>query len=289
MRWLLLVIAFAILAIATPLNAQIWTVTTTDTCNWPLMAIDTPNGIAVDIAAGDSLYVTVTSPNGTVVYSDSLVMSASAITSRNWVGHPDAYFYHALTSTLDGAGATYGPYSVLLTVWDVSLHIPTDIKVGFYKVATNLNTTLARLDEAISGLDDNPWNDATRTLTSIDSTIIAASMKALMARVVWREDTTGYNATAGSFGKANSGLNWADISDVENWLFDSLPGYGATPGPGGLKSFTRQRKYVNVDTLWTGLCLNSDCSSKDTTAYEVFWHTGGSAGGTPDSTRWYLH
>jgi len=152
---------------------------------------------------------------------------------------------------------------------------------------TDLDTKLGNIDV---------WDDGTRTLTSLsldalagtlDSLEIGPTLKALFGKAVWRTDTTGYDAIAGSFGKVNTSHSWGNLAFTQAWLSDTLPALLGTLRAAGLKTWSRQRKTVNVDTLFVGLCLTSDCGSKDTTAYNVFWHTGGSAGGSPDSTRWF--
>lgn len=54
-------------------------------------------------------------------------------------------------------------------------------------------------------------------------------------------------------------------------------------------SFSFQNKHVDADTMWFGICSNALCTVRDTLRYEVFYHVGGTAGGTPDSSKTYVY
>lgn len=150
---------------------------TTDTLSIPIY-IEDSLGNPVLMTASDSVYITVTSPSNTVVYSDSTLGNGAKIGVHDWEDIPDHYVYTELVGTLDGAATTYGTYTVHVTAADVSLDLLTDKKHTFQKISANLDVLLARLDAAITtrstlSATDNigiNWADITNVATTWDFT-----------------------------------------------------------------------------------------------------------------------
>jgi len=76
-------------------------------------------------------------------------------------------------------------------------------------------TKAGYLDEAISGIDDNPWNDASRTLTAFGFDV---SLSAAAIDAIWDEVITGHS-TADSFGKVfDDQIDGLRTYGDTNWL-----------------------------------------------------------------------
>ena len=164
----------------------------------------------VAIAAGDSLFVAVYSPSGTVVYKDSVLGNNAGIKVQDWEDIPDDYTFPKLVSVLNGSATTFGTYVVKMRLYDVSLALPTSIEHSFTLISANLNTLLARLDAAIStrstfasatdsvlikGLALAATAGAITAVTLADDAIDYGTFAATAPTAWWNEGKTGYTVS----------------------------------------------------------------------------------------------
>ncbi len=102
------------------------------------------------------------------------------------------------------------------------------------------------LDEAISGLDDNPWDNVTRTLTA--NTNFNDPTAAAIADAVWDEVRTGHT-TAGTFGlyldAQISSVSAPSAATVADAVWDELLSGHLTAGSAG-------KKLTDLPTSGTG-------------------------------------
>lgn len=120
---------------------------TRDTLSLPFQVLDSI-GNAVDLAAGDSVYVTVFSPGGTVVYKDSMAYDDASLKSYDWEDFTggEHYTYTEQVSVLDGASNSDGLYSYILVVDDNS---SANLTTSFFGSFQIVNATLeSSLDSA---------------------------------------------------------------------------------------------------------------------------------------------
>ncbi len=117
---LVIVLALCLILTAATANAALVVSTSQrDTLSIPFRALDSL-GNDVDLAAGDSLYVTVFSPGGSIVHKDSMAYDDASIVAAEWEDYegPGQYVLVELVRTLIGNSSSRGVYSYHITVDD---------------------------------------------------------------------------------------------------------------------------------------------------------------------------
>ena len=120
----LLILAFFVMLISAGIcrgSAIVTNSATRDTLSIPFMALDSV-GNAVDLSAGDSVYVVVFYPGGGIAFKDSLAYDDGSITSCDWEDFTggSSYVYTERVAVLDGSNPVNGVYTYILTVDDNS-------------------------------------------------------------------------------------------------------------------------------------------------------------------------
>ena len=92
---------------------------TRDTLSIPFQVLDSL-AKPVDLAGGDSVYVTVFSPGGTVVFKDSMAYDDASLKSYDWEDFNGGkhYAYTEQVSVLDGSSTSDGVFTYILVVDD---------------------------------------------------------------------------------------------------------------------------------------------------------------------------
>ena len=92
---------------------------TRDTLSIPFQVLDSL-AKPVDLAGGDSVYVTVFSPGGTVVFKDSMAYDDASLKSYDWEDFNGGkhYAYTEQVSVLDGSSTADGVFTYILVVDD---------------------------------------------------------------------------------------------------------------------------------------------------------------------------
>lgn len=97
---------------------------------------------------------------------------------------------------------------------------------------------------------------------------------------------------------ANAGTFWTTLLDLVALAADSSLWANAAELMAKMDSLARlsgsqsysfafNNQHLDVDTMFFGTCVDSLCTVRDTSKYAVYWHTGGPAGGSPDSSKTY--
>lgn len=117
---------------------------TRDTLSIPFAPLDSL-GNAVDLASGDSVYIVVFSPGGTVVFKDSMAYNDASIKSYDWEDYTGgkAYVYTERVSVLDGASSAKGVFTYMLEVHDkTGAALKTRYQGHFQIVTSTLESSL---------------------------------------------------------------------------------------------------------------------------------------------------
>ncbi len=157
----------------------------------------------------DSLFVAVSGPRGSVVYSNSMAVSDSRVTTTT-VGSGRFYLFADQVSNLDGPGVM-GSYSLGLVARNTSLSLLTPAQIDFQIVSRELSEQLQKIEDSV--LVKGGAIDTNYTERGADSSNAA--------HWVWNTPQSGHT-TAGTFGK---------------FLDDEISGIGSGSG---LYSYTIQ-------------------------------------------------
>ena len=194
---------------------------TRDTLPIPFVPLDTL-GNPCDLASGDSVYVAVLSPGGTVVFKDSMAYNDASIVYPSWEDYagPKMYNYVERVSVLDGSSTAKGIFTVHISVQDLtSAALTTRNTHTFQMINDEFENYLAELDN----LDK---------IDSLESALADANMR----DKIWDADTTGH-AQDGTIGKWQDPSEFAqdmadvwrnqdtlniDSSDIGVWLVNNL-------------------------------------------------------------------
>jgi len=120
---------------------------TRDSLSIPFAPLDSA-GNSIDLVSGDSVYITVFSPGGTVVFKDSMAFNDASIVSYNWEDFSGGqhYAYVERVSVLDGPSTAEGVFSYILAVDD---NTGADLITTYTGQFQIINTTLeSALDSA---------------------------------------------------------------------------------------------------------------------------------------------
>lgn len=206
---------------------------TRDTLAIPFAALDS-SGNSVDLMSGDSVYITVFSPGGTVVFKDSMAFNDASIVSYNWEDFTGGqhYAYVERVSILDGASTAEGVFSYVLAIDDNTGADLITIYTGQFQI---INSTLeASLDSA--GLSAVNSSKALDSLSIVLNSLYAvidslqnqdnwvakeASLvtTAAIADAVWDEDSTGhYTSPQMAFVAGQTGASATDTANIKAML-----------------------------------------------------------------------
>ena len=136
----------------------------------------------------DSLFVAVSGPLGSVVYSSAMAISDSRVATTT-VGSGRFYLFSDQVSNLDGSG-TIGSYSLGLMARNSSLALLTPAQLNFQIISQELSDQLELIEDSV--LVKGGTIDSNYTERGADSSNIA--------RWVWNTPQSGHT-TAGTFGK----------------------------------------------------------------------------------------
>jgi len=132
--WKLLLFV-VITLIAIPASAQyLGPVAETDSLPIPIILVDSL-GKELALAADDSVFISVQSPNGVFLYRDSVLGNSAEIDDVDWEdGTVSDYSWPFLVGTLDGSKTDYGLLLAHVKVYDISLELSTARKYTFLKI-----------------------------------------------------------------------------------------------------------------------------------------------------------
>jgi len=183
-----------------------------DTLSIPFTPLDS-SGNPVELASGDSIYLAVFYPGGSVAYKDSVAHDNSRIKSCGWedfVGGRSYVFVERIT-VLDGNGPVNGVYSYVLTVDDNSgADLMTSTNGYFQVVNAPLESSLDSAAWARHAVDS--INAVLDSLSKVIDSLESQSQWVLQPVVAGRKielSNTGY--TAVDFDKINGTLDVDEI------------------------------------------------------------------------------
>ena len=124
---------------------------TRDTVSIPIKITDSL-GSPVVLVSGDSVYITVFSPGGTVVFVDSMAFNDASINSYAWEDFAGRdYVYTERISVLDGASTSVGMFTLYAHTQNLTSAALEDQKSTSFYIGDNLwSSLLANLDATIS-------------------------------------------------------------------------------------------------------------------------------------------
>ena len=124
---------------------------TRDTVSIPIKITDSLGSPAV-LVSGDSVYITVYSPGGTVVFVDSMAFNDASINSYVWEDFTGRdYVYTERISVLDGASTAVGMFTLFAHTQNLTSAALEDQKSTSFYIGDNLwNSLLANLDASIT-------------------------------------------------------------------------------------------------------------------------------------------
>jgi len=209
-----------------------------DSISIPFYALDSAGNV-VAMASGDSVFLNVYFPDGSLAYRDSGAYNAAEVTAQTVSSYTE-YTWKDAIATIDGGTPTQGTYSYILVVKDLtSAAIATPHRGTFQLITeTDFNTSMeyvkdvldtlqlwdTRVDSieaavADASIGDKVWTDAsTRTITgtgsdAITSTSIAASAAAEIGLATWDVDNS-LVSTVGSMGE----ILRDTLQNQDNWI-----------------------------------------------------------------------
>ena len=151
MRQIIFMVATILLTTSTTQAALVASTSQRDTLSIPFLVLDSV-GNSVNLAAGDSVYLTVFAPGGGVVYKDSMAHDDPVIVSATWEDYDGAAMYALVhqVQTLTGGTASRGIFSYVIAVDDNTFAELTTTTCGSFQT---LNSTLeSSLDSAATAL-----------------------------------------------------------------------------------------------------------------------------------------
>jgi len=156
-------------------------------------------------AAGDSVYIVVASPNGTVAYRDSTQGTGSLIVYTK-EDHPDTYGWAFLVSVLDGAATSNGIYSYSITAIDV------DLELGSYENGSF---------QIINGTLDNKFDSSVYAQEAVTAIGLLNDFDNTSDQVIvtTNNDKTGYTASTVS-DKSGYSLTQAFPANFSSFALD---------------------------------------------------------------------
>jgi hypothetical protein len=143
---------------------------TRDSLSIPFQVLDSI-GNAVDLAAGDSVYVTVISPGGTVVFADSMAYDDPSIVAYIWEDFAGGsnYAYTERVAVLDGSSSSYGVYSYVLVIDDnTGADLTTSYTGSFQIVPSTLDASLDSIGLA-ARFSEYALDSLAKTIDSLES------------------------------------------------------------------------------------------------------------------------
>lgn len=148
---------------------------TRDTLAIPFAALDSI-GKAVPLSNGDSVYISVWSPGGSIVFRDSMAYNNANIKSQGWANTSIAthYTYVRRVDDLDGSSVSNGAYTWQLTVRDnTGANLTTTYNGMFQRLQSPLERVVDSLHALLDSLQDGA-NGIDVNLAAVSGDIAAA-------------------------------------------------------------------------------------------------------------------
>lgn len=195
---------------------------TRDTISIPFCVLDSM-GKAVDLASGDSLYLVVFSPGGSVVYKDSMAYNNTRVKNYDWNAFNGgmSYVLSVRVDSINGTSTAKGVFTYVLTVDDNTGADLTNTFMGQFQIIDttldqSLNKIKAMLDTLLKVQDSTEaYDDWMADSSRIDRIMAKVSQDSSFAKTgtsrIWalrglhvRGTTTGDTAIIAD---ANNGDN----------------------------------------------------------------------------------
>ncbi|RME22685.1 MAG: hypothetical protein D6800_10755, partial [Candidatus Zixiibacteriota bacterium] len=178
--------------------------TAADSLSIPFILLDS-TGNYTALASGDSVFLVVFYPNGTIAFEDSAAFGDTHIVTSTRHGF-SVYAYKRAVAELDGVGVD-GVYSYLLTVHDRTAADLFTPRLGTFQLYTarDFNAAMDNLDTAVSSRSGfDPANDsvivdgsslaatanAITATTMASASVTSAELDASAVNEIWEFDTT---------------------------------------------------------------------------------------------------